>query len=256
MALDGALDTHLQPDPVASMPRRIADPAALEVKLGYRFSDRSLLVEALTHVSGAGAGPTYQRLEFLGDRVLGLAIADMLMQAFPGASEGDLSRRLAELVRRETCATVGINWDLGPHLRLGGGAGGAMRRNLSILSDACEAVIGAVFVDGGYPAAREVVARGFEGKLSELADLPSNPKTLLQEWAAAQGRPPPVYVILGRSGPDHAPHFHVAARVEGLAEATGAGGSRRAAEQVAAEAVLVREGVHRSRTRELESADA
>ncbi len=225
------------------MAAKSPDPALLEARIGYAFRDRAMLDEALTHVSRQGGGPTYQRLEFLGDRVLGLAIADLLMKSFPVASEGDLSRRLAELVRRETCAEVAVDWDLGPQLRLGGGATGAMRRNMSILGDACESVIGAVFVDGGFEAASAVVARAFETRLPALADVPANAKTLLQEWAAARGRQPPIYAIVERTGPDHAPRFQVAARIEGLAEAVGTGGSRRAAEQAAAEAVLVREGV-------------
>lgn len=225
------------------MARRAADPAALEARLGYAFRDPALALEALTHVSSPGGGATYQRLEFLGDRVLGLAIADLLMKSFPGASEGDLSRRLADLVRRETCAAVALAWDLGPHLRLGGGASGGMRRNGSILADSCEAVIGAVFVDGGWEEARDLVARGFGPRLADQAELPSNPKTQLQEWAASRGLPPPTYAILDRSGPDHAPRFAVAARVDGLADAIGSGGSRRSAEQSAAHAVLLREGV-------------
>lgn len=219
------------------------DDARLEARLDHIFADRSLLVQALTHVSRSQEGPTYQRLEFLGDRVLGLAVADLLMQAYPEASEGDLSRRLAELVRRETCAAVALGWELGGHLRLGGGAVAAMRRNPSILADACEAVIGAVFVDAGFDAARGLVARAFAPRLATLADVPSNAKTDLQEWAVARGKPPPLYAILERSGPDHAPHFRVGARVEGLDEAVGTGRSRRAAEQAAAEAVLLREGV-------------
>ena len=239
------------------MGRRDADPAALEERIGYRFKDRALLAEALTHVSSVSGGPTYQRLEFLGDRVLGLSVADMLMRTFPDASEGDLSRRLAELVRRETCAEVGLAWGLGAQLRLGGGAGGALRRNQSILADACEAVIGAAFLDGGWAAARDLVERGFAGRHAASSELPSNPKTLLQEWAAAQGRPPPVYAIVERSGPDHAPRFDVAARVQDLAEAVGTGGSRRAAEQAAAQALLVREGLWRSeQAQERQTADA
>lgn len=220
-----------------------ADPAALESRLGYAFRERKLLLEALTHVSRVGGGPTYQRLEFLGDRVLGLAIADLLMRSFPEASEGDLSRRLAELVRRETCAAVAVEWELGPHLRLGGGGTGAMRRNLSILGDACEAVIGAVFVDGGFDAAATLVGRAFAPRLAALADIPANPKTQLQEWAAARGLPPPTYAIVGREGPDHAPTFRIAARLPGFDDAVGGGASRRAAEQDAAQAMLVREGV-------------
>ena len=220
-----------------------ADPAALESRLGYAFRERKLLLEALTHVSRVGGGPTYQRLEFLGDRVLGLAIADLLMRSFPEASEGDLSRRLAELVRRETCAAVAVEWELGPHLRLGGGGTGAMRRNLSILGDACESVIGAVFMDAGFEAAQALVERAFEPRLAALVKVPANPKTQLQEWAATRGLAPPVYAILEREGPDHAPIFRIVARLAGFAEAIGTGSSRRAAEQEAALALLVREGV-------------
>ncbi|TDR93721.1 ribonuclease III [Enterovirga rhinocerotis] len=221
------------------------DPAALEARLGYSFRQRGLLTEALTHVSRSGGGPTYQRLEFLGDRVLGLAVADLLMRSFPTASEGDLSRRLAELVRRETCAEVALAWEIGPYLRLGGGGTGAMRRNVSILGDVCEAVIGAVFMDGGFEEASALVGRAFAPRLEALAEVPANPKTVLQEWAAARGLPPPVYAIVDRSGPDHAPTFRIAARVQGLSEGLGEGSSRRAAEQLAAEAVLIHEGVTR-----------
>lgn len=227
------------------MARAIVHEAALEVRIGHRFADASLLPLALTHVSAVGGDPTRsnQRLEFLGDRVLGLAIADMLMEAYPAGSEGDLSRRLAALVRRETCAEVATGWEIGPHLKIGGGGAGAMRRNPSVLGDACEAVIGAVYLDAGYEAARDLVRRGFGPKLKDLAAIPSNPKAELQEWAAARGLPPPLYAIVDRSGPDHAPRFSVAARVKGMAEALGSGPSRRVAEQAAAEAVLIREGV-------------
>lgn len=219
------------------------DPAALEARLGYAFTDRKLIAEALTHVSRSGGGPTYQRLEFLGDRVLGLAIADLLMRSYPKANEGELSRRLAELVRRETCAAVAAEWGLGPLLRLGGGGKTAMRSNISILGDTCESVIGAVFVDSGFEAAAALVERAFAPRLAALAELPSNPKTQLQEWAAARGLAPPTYDILDREGPDHAPIFRIGARLQGFAEAVGRGASRRAAEQDAALAMLVREGV-------------
>lgn len=242
MALDGALEPHPEPDPVAVARRRKASIAELQGRLGYSFADPALLAEALTHVSATGAPSTYQRLEFLGDRVLGLAVADMLMVAFPGASEGDMSRRLSELVRRETCAAVALAWDLGPHLTLGGGAAG-LRRNVSILSDACESVIGAVFRDGGFEPARALVERGFRPKLAEADEIPTNPKAVLQEWALARGRGVPTYAIVERSGPDHAPRFVVAARVSGLGEAVGPGASRRAAEQEAARTLLQREGL-------------
>ena len=151
------------------MARRTPDPRALEERLGYAFKDRDLLVLALTHVSapGAGTGVSYQRLEFLGDRVLGLAIAELLYRTYPEAAEGELSRRLADLVRRESCAEVALAWDVGPHLRLGAGevhSGG--RRNQAILADACESIIGAVFLDGGYEPARGLVERAFAGRLA------------------------------------------------------------------------------------------
>ena len=242
--------------------RRGQDVATLETTLGHPFADGALLRTALTHVSAVAGDParSNQRLEFLGDRVLGLAVADMVMEAYPAGSEGDLSRRLAALVRRETCAEVALAWEIGPHLKLGGGAG-AMRKNPSVLGDACEAVIGAVYLDGGYEAARELVRRSFGGRLAELATPPSNPKAELQEWAAAKGRPPPTYAIVARSGPDHAPHFVVAVQVEAMEEARGKGPSRRVAEQDAALALLVREGVARqpagaTAAAEEESADA
>jgi ribonuclease-3 len=240
MALDGALEPHLHRHPLMG---KAPAPAALEARLGHAFRDRKLLAEALTHVSRGGGGPTYQRLEFLGDRVLGLAVADLLLRSFPEASEGDLSRRLAELVRRETCAEVAAEWEVGPHLRLGGGGTAAMRRNVSILGDVCEAVIGAVFVDAGFGEAASLVERAFGPRLEALAEVPANPKTQLQEWAAARGLPPPVYAIVEREGPDHAPTFRIAARLQGFADAIGTGASRRAAEQDAALGLLVREGV-------------
>lgn len=242
MALDGAVEPHLHGDPLTHM-AKAGDQAALEARLGHAFRNKKLLAEALTHVSRIGGGPTYQRLEFLGDRVLGLAIADLLMRAFPDASEGDLSRRLAELVRRETCAAVATDWDLGPLLRLGGGGTHAMRRNISILGDACESVIGAVFMDGGFEEAFALVERAFAARIAALAELPANPKTELQEWAAARGLSPPTYDIVDRDGPDHAPTFRIAAKLQGFADAIGTGSSRRAAEQEAARAMLVREGV-------------
>ena len=143
------------------MPRRKPDPAALEARIGHAFANRDLLGHALTHMSAAGGAyaKSYQRLEFLGDRVLGLAIAEMLYAAFHRGSEGDLSRRLSELVRRETCADIAEEWGLGPHLRIGSKEA-AIRTNRSVLADVTEAVIGAVFLDAGYPAAHAVDREG------------------------------------------------------------------------------------------------
>lgn len=224
--------------------RRRPNDAALEARLGHRFAGRALLDEALTHVS-AGAGATsYQRLEFLGDRVLGLAVADLLHRAHPGASEGELSQRLATLVRRETCAEVARSWDVGPHLRMGAGEVQAgARANATILADACEAVIGAVFLDAGFEAARTVVEQGFGPHMDAARRPLRDPKTALQEWAQGRGLPTPAYELVERSGPDHAPRFRIAARIAGVADGTGQGASKRAAEQDAALNLLVREGV-------------
>lgn len=229
------------------MPRRKpADPAALEGRLGHAFTDGGLLSLALTHVSAPGAaqGTSYQRLEFLGDRVLGLAIADLLYRAYPGADEGELSRRLAELVRKESCAEVAAAWDLGPHLRLGSGeAHSGGRRNQAILADACEGVIGAVFLDGGYEAARALVERAFADQVSVPRRPLRDAKTALQEWAQGRGLPPPSYTVVEQEGPDHAPLFRIAARVKGVEIGFGLGSSKRAAEQEAARGLLLREGV-------------
>ena len=218
------------------------DNAALEARIGHSFTNRALLDEALTHVSGGVS--SYQRLEFLGDRVLGLSVADLLHRAYPGASEGELSQRLADLVRRETCAEVAALWDVGPHLRLGAGEVHAgARRNATILADACEAIIGAVFLDAGYETARALVERSFGAHVAAPRRPLRDPKTALQEWAQGRGLPTPTYVLLGRSGPDHAPEFRIAAQVGGLADGVGQGASKRAAEQEAARNLLVREGV-------------
>lgn len=219
----------------------------LEAAIGHSFSDPSLLPLALTHVSragGAGRAGSYQRLEFLGDRVLGLAIADSLYAAFPDSDEGELSRRLAGLVRAETCAAIAEGWEVGPHLNLGPGeiqSGG--RRNRTILADACEAIIGAVYLDAGYLAARAVVQAAFRPDQVTAAPRGRDAKSTLQEWAMARGLPIPVYEVVERSGPDHAPVFTIAARVEGLEPGHGAGSSKRQAEQDAARLVLEREGI-------------
>jgi len=214
-------------------------------KLGYSFEKPELLDEALTHVSAPQAGgQSYQRLEFLGDRVLGLAIAELLFRTFPGAPEGELSRRLAELVRRESCAEIATAWDVGPYLKLGAGeAHAGERRNQTILADVCEAIIGAVFIDGGYEAARDLVERAFQ----ELVEAPRrplrDPKSALQEWAQGRGLPPPTYSVVEQIGPDHAPKFRVVVKVKGAENEFGSGTSKRIAEQAAARSLLMKEGV-------------
>ena len=227
------------------MARRKPNLDELLNKLGYRFEKPELLDEALTHVSAPKAdGQSYQRLEFLGDRVLGLAIADLLYRTFPGAPEGELSRRLAELVRRESCAEIAIAWDEGPYLKLGAGeAHAGERRNQTILADVCEAIIGAAFMDGGYEAARDLVERAFQPLLEAPRRPLRDPKSALQEWAQGRGLPPPTYSIVEQTGPDHAPRFRVMVKVKGAETEFGLGTSKRIAEQAAARSLLLREGV-------------
>ena len=227
---------------------RDLDLGELEVTLGVSFKNRALLDKALTHISAA-KGETarlgsYQRLEFLGDRVLGLSVAAMLFQAFPLNDEGDLSRRLAELVRRESCAEVAIMWNLGKFLRLGQAeAQSGGRKKDAILADICEAVIGAIFLDQGFAAASECVERAWRPRMLKPNRPLRDAKTVLQEWVQARGLPTPVYREVGRTGPDHAPDFEIMAEVETLAPAIGAGPSKRLAEQAAAVQFLLREGV-------------
>jgi ribonuclease III len=216
-----------------------------EARIGHVFLDEKRLRHALTHVSASQARPdSYERLEFLGDRVLGLVVAQMLFAAFPGESEGGLSRRLAAMVRKETCAEVAEAWGVGPFIRLGDGeaqTGGRKKR--AILGDICEAIIGAVFLDGGFDAAQKVVRAAFERHMLSPSRSLRDPKTALQEWAQARKLATPHYGLLRRSGPDHEPLFEVGVDVEGFPSAEGAGASKRAAEQVAAQAFLTREGI-------------
>ena len=248
MALDGALEPDFFHHQVAPMASRRPKLSSLEDAIGYRFSKRALLEQALTHVSvvasKGGRTKSYQRLEFLGDRVLGLAVAEMLIAAFPKAEEGELSRRFAALVRKDACAAVAVKWGVGSHLRLGPGQAGAMgSSNRAMLGDVCEAIIGAVFLDGGYVAARGVIETMFGTSLRGASSPERDPKSALQEWVQGRGLPPPTYAILDRSGPDHAPEFRIAVTVEGLAPEDATGNSRRGAEQAAAERLLRREGV-------------
>lgn len=227
------------------MARRKPNPEELLQKLGYRFKKPQLLDEALTHVSAPNSGgQSYQRLEFLGDRVLGLAIAEMLYETFPGAPEGELSRRLAELVRRESCAEIAVAWDVGPYLKLGAGeAHSGERRNPTILADVCEAIIGAVFLDGGYESAKDLVQRSFKELVAAPRRPLRDPKSALQEWAQGRGLPPPTYTVVEQTGPDHAPKFRVMVKVKGGESDFGLGTSKRIAEQAAARSLLLREGV-------------
>jgi ribonuclease-3 len=228
--------------------RRKRSATALETRIGYRFTDATLLESALSHISALkGArnrASSYQRLEFLGDHVLGLVISDMLFRTYPKADEGELSRRLADLVRKETCAEIARSVDLGPAIRLGSSeANAGARKRPAILADVCEAVIGAVYVDGGYKAAEALIERLWQVRMSATAQPQRDPKTVLQEWAQARGLPTPTYREVARSGPDHSPEFRVAVQLAAFAPAEGTARSKRAAEQNAAAAMLAREGV-------------
>jgi ribonuclease III len=228
--------------------RRRRELAALEQRIGYRFKDPALLEQALTHISAlSGArnrAASYQRLEFLGDHVLGLVVSDMLFHAFAKADEGEMSRRLADLVRKEACADVGRAIELGAAIRLGGSEANAGGRGRpAILADACEAMIGAVFIDGGYPAAVALVERLWSERMHRPARPLRDSKTVLQEWAQARGLPTPAYREVERKGPDHDPEFRVSVELPDLAPAEGLGRSKRAAEQAAAAAMLTRAGV-------------
>lgn len=229
------------------MSRKAKIRTDVESTIGYQFTDKTLLERALTHISAASGGnriASYQRLEFLGDHVLGLVVSDMLFRAFPKANEGELSRRLADLVRKDTCADIARAMDLGPAMLLGNSesqAGG--RRRTTILADMCEALVGAVFVDGGYSAAAAVIEKFWHERLVKPAKPLRDAKTMLQEWAQARGLPTPTYRETGRSGPHHNPVFKVAVVLPGKPDAEGSGKSKRAAEQAAAAAMLEREGV-------------
>jgi ribonuclease III len=213
----------------------------LEKRLGHRFANRALIEEALTH-SSAGADSSNERLEFLGDRVLGLIIAEALLERYPNESEGALAPRFNALVRKETCAAVGRELGLADALTLAESerlAGGHLKS--AILADACEAVIAALYLDAGFEAAKTFVIGAWASRIEVLGLDMRDAKTALQEWAqSSQGgsRGTPHYEVIERTGPDHAPHFKISVRLPGLASAEGEGASKREAEQAAARAML------------------
>ncbi len=220
----------------------------LEARLGYRFADPDLLDRALTHSSSVSPGRrverSYQRLEFLGDRVLGLVVADMLFRRRPRANEGELNRTFVTLVRRETCAAIARDLELGVEINLGESetrTGGA--DNEAILADVAEAVIGAVYCDGGLGRAYELVERLLGDQVERAVNLRPDAKTTLQEWAQGRGLDPPTYVEVERTGPQHAPEFTILVRLGRYDTISATGPSKRHAEHKAAERFLIREGV-------------
>jgi ribonuclease-3 len=218
-----------------------------EERLGHHFRDQRLLERALTHASAVGDGRITEhneRLEFLGDRVLGLVAAEYVYAAAEDAPEGTLARALNRLVRKETCAQVAQRLEMGRVLVMARGedrAGG--REKPGILADACEAVLGAVHLDGGLQPVRQIFAQHWPKDDTELSTGVKDAKSMLQEWVQGRGHPPPVYEVVDQTGPDHRPEFTVEVRVEGLASEKAQAGSKREAEQAAAEAMLARERI-------------
>lgn len=217
-----------------------ADLAALSDRIGYTFKSTDLLVEAMTHASlSSNTRSDNQRMEFLGDRVLGLTIAEALLNDDPAAAEGTLAPRLNALVRKETCAEVAIEVDLGAALKMGRSemlSGG--RRKQAILGDAMEALIAAVYRDSDFITARDFILRLWGTRLVTVDDVARDPKTALQEWAQARKMPPPIYTVMGRTGPDHAPEFEIEASLQNGAKAVAKATSKRQAQQLAATLLL------------------
>jgi len=222
--------------------RLSAELKAFQARLGHSFRKPDLLTRAVTHASiGSATRPDNQRLEFLGDRVLGLVMAEALLTADTGASEGQLAPRFNALVRKETCAALAREIGLGEVLRLGRSemlTGG--RRKEALLGDAMEAVIAAVYQDAGFDAARALVLRLWGGRIAAVEPDARDAKTSLQEWAQARGMPPPVYEEVARSGPDHAPVFIVRVTLASGEAEEATAGTKRLAEQAAARALLER----------------
>jgi ribonuclease III len=223
--------------------RLSADLRAFEGRIGHAFRQPELLVRAVTHASIASpTRPDNQRLEFLGDRVLGLVMAEALLTADPMASEGKLAPRFNALVRKETCADVARSAGLGEVLKLGRSemlSGG--RRKETLLGDAMEAVIAAVYQDAGFEAARALILRLWAARIGAVEPDARDPKTALQEWAQARGMAPPAYVETAREGPDHQPVFTVSVSLADGQTTEARAGSKRIAEQQAAKLLLDRQ---------------
>lgn len=219
-----------------------AELRALSDRIGHQFARPALLIEAVTHASfSSPSRADNQRLEFLGDRVLGLVMAQALLDRDRKAAEGQLAPRFNALVRKETCAEVAEEIGLGAVLRLGRSemlSGG--RRKLALLGDAMEAVIAAVYLDDGFEAARDMILRLWGTRIDDVEEDARDAKTTLQEWAQARGLEPPSYTQTGRTGPDHAPVFEITAELSTGDAASASAGSKRQAEQAAAKALLAR----------------
>lgn len=217
--------------------------ALIEAILGHEFRDKSVLSTALTHPSylaqGRQSKASYERLEFLGDRVLGLAISENLFTRYPNAPPKELSQRLNELVRAETCAAVAEKLGLWPHVRTASSEqGNAARGRVSILADVIEALLGALYLDAGPQVAREKVLEWWQPLLQVPEQEARDPKSMLQEWAQARGLPLPQYQMIERIGPDHAPEFVIEVVVKGMAPGRGSSTNKRSAERMAAKNLM------------------
>jgi ribonuclease III len=215
----------------------------LETVLGHRFKDRAVLMSALSHSSltRRGGGQGFDRMEFLGDRVVGLILADLLLERHPDDGEGDIARRHARLVNRDSLARIARDIHLGQYLRLSAGevqSGGS--DNPAVLADAFEAVVAALYRDGGLDAARAFLTTRVAELMSEVTVPPRDAKTALQEWAQARGLALPAYRLVKMSGPAHKPRIAVEVQIDGLPAEAAEGASKREAEQAAAAALLKR----------------
>ena len=226
------------------MGRKGTDFSALENILNYQFAAPDLLEAALTHGSRIGKGPDYQRLEFLGDRVLSLVIAEALYKTYPDEAEGSLAARLSLLVRGETCAKVGLDLGIQDFVILGEKEKRkGVQQSSSVLGDVVEAIIGALYLDGGMDVARAMIEKGWADRLEQSPASLKDAKTFVQEWALGKAYPLPSYQVVSRSGPEHAPIFTVALTVGALAAAEGQGNSKQAAEMAAAQVFIERESL-------------
>lgn len=212
----------------------------LQAAIGYTFKDLNLLRQALVHSSATEQRlKSNERMEFLGDRILGLILAELLLESYLDEAEGEISYRFTALAQRDALATVAGNIGLAEHLSLSNGehlTGG--RENPGLLADATEAVIAAIYMDGGLEAARTFVHTNWTGMMRDNHRPPKDPKTTLQEWAQGRGLGLPTYRVIGQEGPDHQPIFNVEVTVESQPILSGQGSNKRAAEQAAAEALL------------------
>jgi ribonuclease-3 len=222
--------------------KRSSDIASFEQRLGHRFQSLNVLIEALTHpsISSPTRGDN-QRLEFLGDRVLGLVMAEALLESDADAKEGLLAPRYNALVRKETCADVARQIDVGAVLKLGRSemkSGG--RRKDALLGDAMEAIIAAIYLDAGFATAKTVILDLWGDRINAVDTDARDAKTMLQEWAQARGFPPPTYTVVSRGGPDHAPVFEIKVMIKTGESAAASAGSKRVAEQAAAKDLLTK----------------